>query len=455
MTIPPAADAAPSTKPPLLPPPAPLDGFSAGEFAARRAALRKAVSDGVILIRGAAESDLPHNLPLRYRQDSAFFYLTGVDTPGAFLVLLPDGLSAAIGLRGAKPEARQILFLPARDASAEQWTGAKLGPDESTQQLLGVDHAADSAKLFPALAHWIRRCPLVQTLAPFGEQSAGSPAAAMMRRVSDVAPVAKWGDLSTPLAELRLVKSAAEIDRIRQAVAITDAGHRAARAIIAGGAGRREYEVEAAVFAAFRAAGATLGFSSIVGSGVNGAVLHYGDNNAVMRQGDLVVVDIGAQVGHYNGDVTRTYPVGGSFGDRQREIYELVLACHAHAVSEFEPGVDSLHTMNERAKAFFKASVVRAKDVGGAMATMDSFFPHSLGHHLGLDVHDVADAADRFTPLPIDSVITIEPGLYLPAEGVGVRIEDDFQVTANGLRRIGHPLEATVAELEAAMGRAS
>jgi Xaa-Pro aminopeptidase len=452
MLPPPAADASAEVKPPLLPPPPPLDGFSTDEFKARRAALRKALPDGLILIRGAAEDDLPHNLPLRYRQNTAFFYLTGVDTPGAMLVLLPQDVPASAGLRGVKNEVREFLFLPARDAAAEQWSGAKLGPGEESAKLTGIEHVADGAKFYGAMTTWIRRCPLVHTMMPFGEQARGSRPGAMIQRLSDLAPATQWRDCSTTLAKLRIVKSPAEVDRIRQAVAATDAGHRAARDLIARGVGRREYEVEAAVYQAFRSRGAQLGFASIVGGGVNGAILHYEHNNAELKSGDLVVVDIGAHVGHYNGDVTRAYPVGGTFGPRQREIYELVLGCQRNAITAFKQG-DSLDTMTERAKEFYKQSKVRAKNAAGEEKTMDAFFPHSLGHHLGLDVHDVNDACDRHTALPLGSVITIEPGLYLPNEGIGVRIEDDYVLTEQGWVRIGEPLESDVADVEKAMGK--
>ncbi len=167
----------------------------------------------------------------------------------------------------------------------------------------------------------------------------------------------------------------------------------------------------------------------------------------------MVVVDIGARVGHYCGDLTRTYPAGAAgvapaYGDRGREIYDLVLAAHRNAVLAFRFGEDSLDTMNARCKSFLEASPMRSRDADGEERTMDRFMPHSLGHHLGMDVHDVGE---RDTPLPAGSVITIEPGLYLPAERIGVRLEDDYVVTPEGLRRLGPDLEVDAAAVEAAM----
>lgn len=447
MTIPPAADPSTDSKPILLPPPAPLDGFAAGEFAARRAALRRACPEGVILVRGATEDEAPHWAAVRYRQDAAFFYLTGVDVPGAFLALLPDGVTAGSGLRGVSADVREVLFLPPRDAAGELWTGPKLGPGEDAQKLTGIAHAADAGKLWAALAAWVRRAPVVYTLAPFGEGARGTKAWALMRRVADLAPAVQFRDCSTQLGRQRAVKSPAEVARLRQAVAVTDAGHRAARAVVAAGAGRREYDVEAAVLHAYRSAGAGPAFAPIVGAGVNGAILHYERNDAEMKPGDLVVVDIGARVGHYCGDVTRTYPVGGAApAGRPRQVYDLVLAAHRHAVRSFVPGEDSLDAMTDRCKAFLKGSPLRARDAGNAEKTMDAFMPHSLGHHLGLDVHDVNDATDRHEPLPVGSVITIEPGIYLPDEAVGVRIEDDYVVTDRGLESLSSGLEMGAGE---------
>lgn len=453
MTIPPAAaDVAAESKPILLPSPAPLDGFSADEFKARRQALRRAVPDGVILVRGATEDEVPHWAPLRYRQNASFFYLTGVDTPGAFLVLLPEGLLAGLGMRNVKADVREVLFLPPRDAAAELWTGPKLGPGEEAQKLTGIDLVADVAKLWPALSAWVRRDAVVQTLTPFGESARGTKAYAMMQRIADAAPAVQFRDCSVALAKLREVKSPAEVSRLRQAIAVTDAGQRAARQVIAGGAGRYEHDVEAAVLHAYRAAGAGPSFAPIVGAGVNGAILHYGDNAAEMKAGDLVVVDIGALAGHYCGDVTRTYPVGGKFASpRGRQIYDLVLAAHRQAVREYKPGEDSLDSMTERCKAFLKASELRAKDSSGEEKTMDVFMPHSLGHHLGLDVHDVNEATDRHAVLPVGSVITIEPGIYLPGEAIGVRLEDDYLVTATGLQSLSSGLEVEPRDVEQAM----
>jgi Xaa-Pro aminopeptidase len=446
MTIPPA-DTLPHETPKFgNAPPKPLDGFAPEEFQARRTALRAACPEGLILIRGATEDETVPPTP--YRQDRDFFYLTGVDTPGAFLVLLPDGVSATSGLRDLPPDIRELLFLPARSPVGETWTGPKLGPGEATEAATGITKALDAGGLWGALVGWLRRNPLVYTAAPFGEGAVGTRAYALMQKISALAPVVQFRDVAAAIGQLRVVKSSAERERLQQAVAVTVQGQRAARDLIARGAGRGEYEVEAAILQTFRSHGARLAFPPIVGAGVNGTVLHYEENAHLMRAGDLVVVDIGARVGHYGGDLTRTYPVGGVFSPRQREIYALVLDAHERAVSGYKPGEDTLPSLNARCKAFLTDSPLRAKDRTGVEQTMNTFMPHRLGHHLGLDVHDVGDPELPLTP---GNVITVEPGLYIPSEGIGVRIEDNYLVTPTGLERLGPPLEREIEAIEAAM----
>lgn len=427
------------TSPPLL------EGFPPEEFRARRAALRAACPNGIILLRGATEEEA-HGT--RYRQNSALTYLTGVATPGAFLVLLPEGLSATLGLRDIPSNLSEFLFLPAHNPVSETWTGPKLTPGEETEKATGIEKTLDVSGLWGALTSWLRQVPVVYTLTPYGDGARLTREYALMQRITDIAPVVRFQDCALALAQQRIVKSDAEIEKIKQAIAITGEGQRAARKAIASHSLAWEYEVEAEVFAAFRRRNAVPAFPSIVGAGANGTVLHYEDNGCPIRLGDLVVVDIGARLGAYCGDVTRTYPAGGTFTPRQREIYQLVLDAHQNTITTFKTGEDSLKSINDRCKAFLKESPLRAKDAQGKEQTMEVFMPHGLSHHLGLDVHDVGD---REAPLPVGSVITIEPGIYIPSEGIGVRIEDDYLVTESGLECLGPPLEKDLDELEAAL----
>jgi len=443
MPVSPADSAAAATGPELLPPPAPLLGFSAEEYQVRRSALRSACPNGIILLRGSTEDEVVN--PARYRQNSTFLYFTGVETPGASLVLLPSDLSAEIGVRGATSDTREVLFLPARNASVETWTGPKLGPGEDTENATGIQKTADAAQRNGALLSWIRHNPVVYTPAPFGENARFSREYALIQHLQTIAAVVQVKDATVAIGRLRMVKSPAEVAKIVEAITVTQAGQRAARNLILSGAGRREYEAEAAALQAFRSAGASLAFGCIVGGGANATVLHYEDNNCTLQQGDLVVVDIGAKVDGYCGDLTRAYPVGGKFGTREREIYNLVLEAHKQTVSGYKPG-ETLQDLTDRCKAFYRESPIRARNAAGEEQTMDNFMPHSLSHHLGLDVHDVGD---RETALAPGHVITVEPGIYIPSEKIGVRIEDDYLITEEGMALLGPPLEWEIEELEA------
>jgi len=435
VTIPPADQAAP-TSAFLAEPPEPLCGFPPEEYRSRRDKLRADLWDSIVVIRGAREDEFAGaNV---YRQNSSFFYLTGVETPGSFLVLLPEKVPARSGLRDTPIEVRELLFIPNRNAATETWTGPQLGPGEATEKLTGIQKSSDASGFLGAMAGWIRRCPNVATITPYGPNAGVSREFAMMEEISRVAPAVRFSDAASALAQQRVVKSPLEIERIRRAIEITVEGHVAAQSIISSGAGRSEYEVEGAIFEAFRRRDAVPAFASIVGAGARGAVLHYDKNNRQMEKGDLVVVDIGARFGYYCGDLTRTYPVGGEVSARQREIYNLVLDAHERAVSSYRPGEDTLKMLSDRCKEFLKDSPLRSRNDKGEEQTMNLFMPHGLSHHLGLDVHDVGDPEE---PLRPGNVITIEPGIYLPAEGIGVRIEDDYLVTETGLERLGPELE--------------
>lgn len=416
-------------------PPLPLDDFPVEEFRRRRKALRETYPDGIVLVRGATEREFRGPLP--YRQNSAFYYLTGVQTPGAFLAMLPDGLPPQAGNTGLSKQVREILFLPARNPSWELWTGPQLGPGEETQKLTGIEATLEAGRLWGLLTTWLSYCPTLYVVAPYGEDARFSPDYALIERIRQMAPTAQFRDLGPGLAKLRMIKSPAEIECIEQAIAITDEALRAARNLIHEGDGRYEYEVEAEVLHTFRRHGANLGFAPIIGSGINATILHYTNNNKRMENGETVVVDIGAQVRAYTADLTRTFIVGGKPSERQREIYGLVAAALKYLVSSYRPGVDSLDDLNMRCKAFLKDHPLRAPDAHGEERTMDTFMPHGAGHHLGLDVHDVGE---RYEPLQPGAVFTLEPGIYLPEERIGVRLENDYLVTESGLRELGNAL---------------
>jgi Xaa-Pro aminopeptidase len=273
------------------------------------------------------------------------------------------------------------------------------------------------------------------------------------------------------LDELRLIKDEVEIDRLRRAAEISVGGHLAGAGAVAPGTG--EWVVEAAVDGAFRAAGAKgPGFETIVGSGGNACVLHYVDNSATIGDGDLVLVDAGAEYGLYHGDITRTYPASGRFSDRQREVYDLVEASRRAGVSAVMPGV----TMSEVHEAVLRVLVDGLVALGVLEGAVDdlieagahkSFFPHQTSHWLGLDVHDPGDYARGGVSRTLrpGMVFTIEPGLYFRPEGaggevthfsdIGIRIEDDVLVTEKGCEVLSAALPTVGSDVEQLVGRSS
>jgi Xaa-Pro aminopeptidase len=392
-------------------------------------------ADSVIVLVG--ETDVPEDA--KYRQSNAFAYLTGVETPGASLILWPG-------------DDKDVLYLPPRDLTEEQWTGPRVGPGPEAAAATGFDRVESSSTflgdLFAAIGDtgrrsFSRRPATVTLLDPTPKPTAGGPAAHLARVVHQAAPTARLKDIAPMLAELRKGKSPAEVALVRKAVAITGDAQAAAIRLVAPGV--PEYRVEGAILGAFIGGGGQrAGFASIVGSGPNSTILHYNANRRTMRAGDLVVIDIGAEYFYYTADITRTLPVDGKFTPRQREVYRLVLDCQAAVAADFKPGVTSLLSQNQFAREFLRKSPLRSTEDGVARS-MDHFFTHGLGHYMGMDVHDVGDTTK---PLAPGEIFTIEPGLYLPAEGFGIRIEDDYLVTRSGLEKLSNAIPSDPDEIE-------
>lgn len=414
--------------------PVPVD-----RLAARRAALTDSMRSGVAILRSTSErsndppeSEYPQDAA--FRQDNDFFYLTGLESPDAWLVL--------VARPGARGEAH--LFLPPRNLQAERWMGPKLGPgkDAADQTGIPVDriHSADSAQLI------VRRLVAAASGAGHGtvwfrhtERDTRDP---FLRRLALEREGGSSRDLLPVLGQLRLIKDADEIRRLRLAVDASVAGHVAA--MREARPGSWEYEIEAAAEAAFRRAGAErLGYPSIVGSGINGTVLHYDQNRRQAKAGELVVMDMGAEYGYYTADVTRTVPVSGQFTPRQRQLYDLVLGAQQAAMDSVRPGI-TIGRLTQIARQYMQ-------DHSGSLCGRESctrYFIHGLSHWIGMDVHDVGDYD---TPLAPGMAFTIEPGIYLPAEGLGIRIEDDILVTATGYENLSKGAPRRAEEVERVM----
>jgi len=405
---------------------------------ARRQALIARLKTGVAIIKGATElsndppnSDYPQASD--FRQDNDFFYFAGLETRDSWLIV-----TAADSAHGTV-----YLFVPPRDPDRERWTGPKLGPGAETAAATGIPaaniHSADSVEVFlrrfrgqagrgVATTLWVRHTER-DTRADFIR-------AAILQGRNVVSQ-----DLLPVLAALRVIKDADEIRRLTRAVELSAEGHVAAMQFAKPGV--YEYEIEAVAEQTFRKEGAErLGYPSIVGSGVNSTVLHYDENRRQTQPGDLIVMDMGAEFGYYTADVTRTIPASGKFTDRQRAIYELVLGAQQAALDAIRPGL----TLRDLDAVARKHMADHSGDLCGA-GGCTRYFIHGLSHWIGMDVHDLGGGA----PLAPGVAFTVEPGIYLPDEALGVRIEDDVLITQTGYLLLSKGAPRAVADIERVM----
>lgn len=414
------------------------------EYQARRQRLMQRVKDGVVVLIGAREEDLGE--VGRFRQKNDFMYLTGVQTPAAYFMLIPAGLIP-------NRPAQEIVFIPPRNPIQEKWTGPKIGPGAEAEQKLGLQQVADSTTLRDKLRELLaspafkpdaasgKPAAKLYTIIPSGSTAEIERETHFVAMIKQMAPDVQIVNVSSHLADMRKIKSPAEIELLQRAIDITDEAQREVARTAKPGA--FEYEVQAALEAAFTRNGAERpGFPSIVGSGIYSTVLHYNENHKQIEAGDLIVVDIGAEFSYYTADITRTFPATGKFTERQRAIYQLVLDAQRAAEKAYKPG-SHIGDLQRAATAVMKASSLRDKDGN----TLERYFIHGLGHWLGMDVHDVGGYAD----LPVGSVFTIEPGIYIPSEKLGVRIEDDYLVTEKGLVKLSARIPSEPDEIERLM----
>jgi Xaa-Pro aminopeptidase len=271
-----------------------------------------------------------------------------------------------------------------------------------------------------------------------------SPEQRLVQTLRDRLPSFSVRDLSPALAEMRMRKEAGEIELMRRAIVATIAAMGAAATRVR--PGTREAEVDGAAFAALRACGADgWAFPPIVGSGGAGCVLHYDANRGLLVDGELVVVDIGARWGYYCGDLTRTFPVNGKFTRRQRELYDAVFAAYEVAVATLGPG-STIAAARKAAFAVLEGSGLQ----GDGGKKLGQFFVHGIGHFLGLEAHDVGGEAPTLAP---GMVLTIEPGVYLPGEGIGIRIEDNYLITEGGAENLSASLPSDAQAIEKLVAR--
>jgi Xaa-Pro aminopeptidase len=396
-----------------------------GEFAQRRDRVLKALDGSVgLVLAGDADPNLHHP----FQAHPNFQYLTGMgDEPGAALLLDP---------RNPNPARRVQLFLRPLNPEREKWDGFRFEIGAELRERTGIATIFRSNMLSMQLLDAARRARALSLLMPLATHTAPvSGDLEIFRRVCERVPGCGIADRSQLLASMRARKSASEIECIEHAGRITGLGFHVAMATLR--PGMNEFDLQRNVEEAYREGGARdLAFRTIAGGGFNSTVLHYHANDQRLESGDLVCLDSGAKWCGYSADVTRTLPVSGRFTPRQRDIYELVLKAQEAAIRACRPG-RRLHEIDEAGRA-----VIRKAGFADA-------FPHGMGHHLGLETHD----ASPDEPVAEGAVVTIEPGIYLPLEHIGIRIEDDVLVTRRGPRVLTQHIPKSVADIERLMRR--
>ena len=425
-------------------------------FAARRQRVLAAMEpDSVALFLGAGLARRSNDTHFPFRQDSDFHYLTGFDHPNAAAVLRTDGGPI------------YTLFVEARDRDAETWTGYRPGVEGAIADF-GADAAHPYTELIDKIPALIERAKRVHHVlgrdARVDAKISETVELSRMRSRTGAAPPDAIVDPRAIVHELRLFKEPAEIEIMRRAAEISREGHEAAAKLARDGV--YEYELAAVLDYTFRRrGGAGPAYESIVGGGANATILHYVSNDQPLRDGDLVLIDAGCEVAGYASDVTRCYPAGGRFGGAARDVYEVVLAAQHAALDVSRPG-NTLDDVHDAALRSLVQGMIDLKLIAGgvddaiASGSYKPFYMHRTSHWLGLDVHDVGSYAVDGKPRPLAPgiVFTVEPGLYVPLHaesaptplrGIGVRIEDDVLVTANGHENLTAAIPKSVADVEA------
>ena len=432
-------------------------------YTQRRARLLQKMQRGIAIIPTAPEALRNADTHYAYRHDSNFYYLSGFTEPEAVLVLIA----------GDQPQS--ILFCREKNLEREIWDGHRVGPEAAKEQF-GVDAAYPIAQLDEKLTELMGNQPAL--FYPLGGDAAWDERILKLRSAvqakvrSGIRAPDEIRDVRALLNEMRLFKDEQELGIMRRAAAISTSAHR--RAMQFTRPDQFEYQVEAELLHEFCRHGARHpAYTSIVAGGRNACVLHYVENNAPLRDGDLLLIDAGCETDGYASDITRTFPVNGRFSAAQKDVYEIVLAAQAAAISAAKPGNTWDAPHNAALRVLAQGFIDLKLCSGSVDAVLESesykkFYMHRTGHWLGMDVHDVGDYKiddsaskneNKWRPLQPGMVLTVEPGCYIrPADDVpqalwniGIRIEDDVVITAKGNEVLTDAAPKTVAAIEELM----
>lgn len=431
------------------------------DFAARRATFFKRLGDGIALLPSADLQTRNDDVEFPFRQESDFFYLTGFTEPKSLALFAPQ------------QKAKYQVFVQPRDKEREIWNGYRLGP-EAAKKTLGADAAFSSepeANWHNALLEALPHADKLYYRVGRNPERDRIVFSLLEQSKRKHWKGGRWlwplHDPHELLADLRLIKSRAELARLQRAAAISAEAH--INAIRAAKPGLYEYEVQAVLEHTFKAGGAArVGYESIVASGPNACVLHYVTNTRKLERHDLLLIDAGAEYDYYTADITRTFPVSGKFTKEQAEIYDIVLAAQKEAIKVATPG-KKFEVINDTVIEVLTEGLRKLKILKGSLKSLITkkayrpYYPHSASHWLGLDVHDSGryhlGGPSLSRPLAAGMVLTVEPGLYFSPDtpsryrGIGVRIEDDVVVTTRGPEVLTKAVPKEREELEALAGQ--
>ncbi len=417
-------------------------------YAERRAKLAAQV-DGPIILWGFTGREEVSQAYI-FAQEDNFYYLTGDNEEGAGLILLPALKNRATGDAWDGP--REIFFLPEKNPAKEKWNGARIAPsDPGVEARTGFS----TIKPFPEMRANVEKLAkiysTVYTILPYEKELGGFPhEKAVVDWLQLAAPQAKLKDIRAQINALREIKSPGEIAFLKRAIDLSLDSHLEAMKMMR--PGLYEYQLAAKMVEIHAWGGSEAeGYAPIVGAGPNSTALHYDKLSRKIEDGDIVVLDVGAQYSGYSADITRTLPANGKFAPRQREIYDIVLGAQNAALAALKPGMD-LCRKGDKSVYMIAYNYINShgKDLQGK--SLGQYFIHGLGHNIGLDVHDPGESC---SPLQPNMVVTVEPGIYIPEENLGVRIEEDVLITESGYKLLSERLPRDPGEIEKIMAGAS
>jgi Xaa-Pro aminopeptidase len=418
-------------------------------YADRRAKLAAQVDCPVVLLglTGHEESSQSYI----FAQEENFYYLTGHNEEGAGLIILP-AKSASNDPSNPSNGPREILYLPAKNPQKEKWNGVRMSPaDPGIEARTGFAAVKPFTDMRAEVESLAKTYPSFCTILPYEKELGGYP---HEKEVADwlqqAAPQIKLKDVRAQISAMRQIKSPGEIAFLQRAIDLSLDAHLEAMRMMR--PGLYEYQVAAKMIEVHAMGGSEAeGYAPIVGAGPNSTALHYDKLSRKIEDGDIVVLDVGAQYAGYSADITRTLPANGKFTPRQLEIYNIVLGAQNAALAALKPGMDLCQkgdkSVNKISRDYINS---HGKDLHGK--PLGQYYIHGLGHNLGLNVHDPGEYCK---PLEPGMVVTMEPGIYIPEENLGVRIEDDVLITETGYKLLSERLPRDPAEIEKIMAQGS